>query len=75
MQFAELPRVFPDQPLWGAVSRNFTFIISQDEPGGFTASVKAHPFDRTRHDLGGFCAHKSFEAAKEACKKFLRERN
>ena len=78
MQFAELPRVFPDQPLWGAASGNLTFVISQDEPEGFTASVKvlgALPFDGTRYDLGGLCAHKTLEEAKEACKKFLRERN
>lgn len=78
MKFQTLPRVFGDQPLYGAAKGPFTFIISEDEPEGFTASVKvkgATPFDGSRHDLGGYCAHNSLNAAKQACEKFYRERN
>lgn len=77
MKFSSLPRVFPEQPLWGAVEPPFTFVISQDEDG-FTASVKtlgAVPADGSRHDLGGYCAHKTLDAAKEVCEAFLRKKN
>lgn len=78
MKFQALPRVYPDQPLYGAKAGVFTFVISQDEENGYTASAKvvgATPFDGTRHDLGGYCAHKSFTEAEETCKQFYRNRN
>jgi hypothetical protein len=78
MKFVQLPRLFPDQPLWGAVSGPFTFVISQDEDG-FSASVKiigAIPNDGSRHDLGGgYCAHKNLADAQEACRAFLKNRD
>lgn len=78
MKFVPLQRVFPDQPLYGAIKGAFTFVISQDGDDGFTASAKvkgATPFDGTRHDLGGYAAHKSFTEAQQACELFYRNRN
>jgi hypothetical protein len=78
MRFEALPRAFPEQPIWGARSRALTFIITQDEPDGYTASAKvvgALPFDRSRLDLGGYCAHRTFAAAVDACKKFAKQRH
>ena len=78
MKFLMLPRVYPKQPIWGVAKGPFTFVITQDEPAGFTASAKvvgALKFDGTRHDLGGYAAHKTFDEAKTACKQFYKERN
>lgn len=74
MKFVELPRVYSDQPLFGAAKGAFTFIISEDEDC-FTASAKVRgstQFDGSRHDLG---AHKTFTAATQACEDFYRNRN
>jgi hypothetical protein len=74
MDFKPIPRVSEDQPLWGARAGRFTFVISQDQPSGFTASAKDHgsvPFERI--ELGGYCAHKSFVAAVVACERFWSE--
>lgn len=76
MRFRPLPRFFEDQPIWGSSSGRFTFVITQDELNGFTASVKvksAVPFDGSCHDLGGYCAHKSFVSAERACLQFLHD--
>lgn len=70
--------MFPEQPIWGALQSPFTFIITQDAPDGFSASVKqlgAKPHDGTRYDLGGFCGHKTYASAVAACEKFFKERN
>lgn len=78
MRFIELPRVYPDQPLWGAHKGAFTFVITEDAPHGFSASVKvkgATAFDGTRTDLGGFCGHETLTAAKWACEQFYRQRH
>jgi len=78
MKFRPLPRVFPDQPIYGAAKGAFTFIITKDEDDGYTASAKVKGstrFDGTRHDLGGYAAYKSFTEAETACNKFYRERN
>lgn len=78
MKFHAMPRVFPDQPIYGVAKGAFTFVITEDEPGKYTASVKVKgstPFDGTRHDLGGFCAHQSFVAAQQACEQFYKRRN
>ena len=78
MIFREMPKIYDDQPIYGASAEAFTFIITQDGPNEFTASAKvkgATPFDNTRHDLGGFAAHKTFDEAKAACEKFLKERH
>ena len=70
--------MFPDKKLYGAAKGAFTFIISEDGDEGFTASAKvqgATPFDGTRHDLGGYCAHKTLVDAQAACEQFYRNRN
>ncbi len=72
MNFQPLPQLFPDQQLWGAQEGVFTFVISKDEEG-FTASVKV--LRAQKHDLGGYCAHRSLDDAKAACLKFLKEKN
>lgn len=72
-QFKPRPRVFPDQPVWGALACGYTFIITHDDDA-FTASAKAvgaKPFDATRHDLG---KHPSFDAAQQACVDFAYRR-
>ena len=72
-----MSEMFPGQERWGAVKGAFTFIITFDGEG-YTASAKvigATPFDGTRHDLGGFCAHNSYCAAEKACNDFYRNRN
>ena len=78
MKFKQLPQVYEDQKLYGAVAGAFTFIISEDGLDGFTASAKvkgATPFDGTRHDLGGYAAHRTFDEAKAACEQFYRNRD
>lgn len=78
LKFVTLPRVFPNQPIWGAARIPFTFVITQDAPDGFTASMKVlgdKPFDGNRKDLGGFCAHKSYDEAVAACEKIYRNRD
>ncbi len=75
IKFTEMKRIYDDQPVFGAAKGNFTFVITEDEPGKYTASAKvagAIPFDGTRHDLGGYCAHGSFLSAVDACKEFYR---
>jgi hypothetical protein len=77
LDFKEMPPIFPDQPLWGAKTNSYTFIITKD-PDGYSASVKAidaKPFDNVRHDLGGYAAHQTLEAAKAACEAFLVKKN
>lgn len=77
LKFIALPRVYQDQPVYGAAKGAFTFVVTED-PDGFSASVKikgATPFDGTRHDLGGYAAHKTFVAAQKACEDFYRNRN
>jgi hypothetical protein len=73
MRFKPLPRLFPDQQLWGARSGPFTFVISKDEDG-FTATAKAAISD-AQHEIGGYCAHKSLADAQKACLNFLKNRN
>ena len=78
MKFQRMTKLFPGQERWGCVNGAFTFVITRDEPDGFTASAKVmgtSPFDGTRHDLGGYCAHKSFSDAEKACRDFYRNRN
>lgn len=78
MKFVPMRRVNPDQPIYGALEGAFTFVITDERADGFTASAKvlgASPFDGTRYDLGGYGAHKTFEAAKAACEQFYRARN
>jgi hypothetical protein len=72
MDFIPIPRVVEDQPLWGARAGQFTFVISQDQPSGFTASAKVRE-SVERIELGGYCAYKSFVAAVAACERFWRE--
>lgn len=72
--FSPIPRLFPNQPLWGALGGRYSFVISQDRADGFTASAKEHPsvpFVGKRIDLGGYCGHESFESAKAACEDWL----
>jgi hypothetical protein len=77
MKFRPLPKVFPDQDIWGAAKGAFTFVITRDSEG-YTASAKivgATPFDDTKHDLiGGYGAHATWAAAENACKDFYRNR-
>jgi hypothetical protein len=73
MKFEPLPRLFPDQPLWGAIGGPFTFVISRDEDG-FTATAKTAVGDR-QHEIGGYCAHKTLAEAQAACRHFLKNRN
>jgi hypothetical protein len=77
MKFKRLPSIFQGQEIWGCVRGSFTFIITKDR-GKFSASTKVYgssAFDGSRHDLGGFGAHNSFEEAANACKSFYRNRN
>jgi hypothetical protein len=72
MDFVPIPRRSEDRPLWGARAGRFTFVISQDQPNGFTASAKVHG-SVERIELGRSCAYKSFLAAVAARERFWRE--
>jgi len=77
MKFVAVPSPFDDMQLFGAKHGLFTFVISHDSGGMFSASVKAKgskPFDGQRTDLG-YRTFKSFDEAKAACEKFINDRN
>jgi hypothetical protein len=72
MQFELLPQD-DDLVFWRAISGGFSFVIGGDMRDGYT--VSATPLGGTvRYDLGGYCGYKTLEAAKEACRHFLRQR-
>lgn len=78
LKFNDLPMLVQDMKVWGAKSGSFTFVISLDEKLGsdYSASVRtvgAKPFDSSRCDLG-YNAFKTFDEAKAACEKFLKEK-
>jgi hypothetical protein len=69
MRFELLPQN-DDLIFWRAISRGYSFVIAGDMRDGYTAS--AMPLGGVaRYNLGGYCAHKTLEAAKEACQQFL----
>ncbi len=77
MKFVRIPSMFLDMPLFGAQKGKFTFVISQDAPEAFSASVKhrgAKAFDGTLGTLG-YRSFKTFDEAKTACEKFLNDRH
>jgi len=72
LKWSEMPQLYKQQRLWGACTKRFTFVVSDDVEEGIHASVKVHshwttPFDGTRHDLGMF---DTIEEAKKACERF-----
>jgi hypothetical protein len=81
MKFQRMPSIFPGQSMWGCREGSFTFIITDDGPAGFSASAKivgtasSSALGSSRHDLGGFGAHKSLASAEKACRDFYRNRD
>jgi hypothetical protein len=77
MNFAPMMPVFPGQSIWGAKGRGFSFVITHNEDG-YTASAKLVGTELgggSRIELGGYCAHATFKAAVDACRRFLKERH
>ena len=69
-QFKELPRVFPQQRIWGCVACDHTFVITE-ENGRFSASTKYRGIGK-RIDLGaGFEAFSSFDEAQQVCVDYI----
>lgn len=74
MHFSDMPRVFKDQPLWGAEEGGYSFIISFERGLGYRASVKpigAVPFDGKINFIGEH--YRRFGAAMWACEQWLKE--
>jgi hypothetical protein len=72
MRFELLPQD-DDLLFWRALAGGVSFAIGGNMKYGYTAS--AMPLGGTvRYDLGGYCGYKTLEAAKEACRQFLRRR-
>lgn len=72
-QFKELPRVYPQQRIWGCIACGHTFVITEED-GRFSASAKCGPrtpHDGKRIDLGEFEAYASFDEAQQACVNFI----
>lgn len=76
MKWSELPRVFPDMPLWGAKAGPFSFVISLDR-GEYRASWKDQTKDLTpfghqpANPIGD--AFKTWMEAEKACKAQLKK--
>ena len=70
LQFKEMPRLFPQQRMWGCATPRYTFIITE-EGGKFSASAKLGG-KGSRIDLGGgFEAFDSWDAAQQSCVDLL----
>ena len=78
LDFKEVPTPVQGMKVWRSESGSLTFVISLDEglDTDYSASVKivgAKTFDGSRCDLG-YNAFKTFDEAKAACEKFMKEK-
>lgn len=70
LQFKEMPRLFPQQRLWGCRTWKYTFVISEEQ-GKFSASARLGGVGNVIHLGSGFEAYHSFDEAQQACVNLL----